>query len=323
MKQLCSWVQLVLTLPTRNATARMRVWRTLKSMGCGVLRDGVYLLPGDDTHVDAFEQLAKAVDDAGGTATVIELTSRSREQDDCFRRLFDRTDGYAEFCRGLNAARKSIKGKSVSDLHRLQRRVSREFEALRATDFFPSAASARSEAAWQDFTGLLATVLAPDEPHAATRPLHRKLPEEYTGRIWATRRHVWVDRIASAWLIRRFIDPQAKFLWLTSPKACPKKAVGFDFDGATFTHVGERVTFEVLIASFGFDSDGALMKLGALVHALDVGGNELPEAAGFEAVMAGARERGLDDDAMLDEIAPILDSFYAYFRCSDSQGRRG
>jgi hypothetical protein len=124
---------------------------------------------------------------------------------------------------------------------------------------------------------------------------------------------LWVDRVASAWLIRRFIDRKARFRWLAKPSDCPKSALGFDFDGATFTHVDDHVTFETLMASFGLDSDPALASLAAMVHQLDVGGEPVPEARGFEAVLAGARERTPDDDALLAEISVVLDSLYAHF----------
>jgi hypothetical protein len=123
-----------------------------------------------------------------------------------------------------------------------------------------------------------------------------------------------VDRIASAWLIRRFIDPQAEFLWLSDIHACPADALGFDYDGAAFTHAGERVSFEVLLASFGLEQDTALQRLAELVHALDVGGPQPPEASGFEAMLGGARSRIADDDRLLDEIALLLDSLYVYFQ---------
>ena len=129
---------------------------------------------------------------------------------------------------------------------------------------------------------------------------------QYQGRLWATRRHLWVDRVASAWLIQRFIDPSARFVWLQSPSDCPAEALGFDFDGATFSHVGDRVTFEVLLASFGLDGDRGLLRLAAMVHALDVGGAATPEAGGFEAVLAGARKRWPDDDALLADVGGVL-----------------
>jgi hypothetical protein len=130
--------------------------------------------------------------------------------------------------------------------------------------------------------------------------------------------------VASAWLIRRFIDPDAQFLWLKSPDECPQGVLGFDFDGAAFTHVGERVTFEVLLASFGLDKDLALLRLGEIVHALDVGGRAAPEAVGFEAVMAGTRQRVDNDDELLAQMSPVLDALYTHFAASATEetGRR-
>ena len=115
-------------------------------------------------------------------------------------------------------------------------------------------------------------------------------------------------------LIRRFIDRDARFQWLARPSDCPKRAIGFDFDGAAFTHVGERVTFETLIAAFGLQADPGLARLATIVHTLDIGGDPVPEAQGFEAVLAGARERlSDDDDALLAEMSTVLDSLYAHF----------
>ena len=136
---------------------------------------------------------------------------------------------------------------------------------------------------------------------------------EHPERLPQRRQGPWVDRVASAWLIRRFIDREACFLWLAAPSDCPQDALGFDFDGAAFTHVGERVTFETLLAAFGLEGDAALRRLAALVHQLDIGGDPVPEASGFEAVLAGARERLADDDALLAEMSGTLDSLYAYF----------
>ena len=120
--------------------------------------------------------------------------------------------------------------------------------------------------------------------------------------------------MASAWLIRRFIDRKAKFLWLDTPKKCPKSALGFDFDGAQFTHVGGRVSFEVLAASFGLDSDPSIVRIGAIVHCLDVGGVPVAEAAGIEAVLAGARAAAADDDKLLTEASRVFDSLYSNFQ---------
>jgi hypothetical protein len=157
------------------------------------------------------------------------------------------------------------------------------------------------------------------EPRAGTGEIRRLATADFRGRTWATRKHLWVDRMASAWLIKRFIDRKAKFLWLDSPKKCPKTALGFDFDGAAFTHVGSRVTFEVLAASFELDEDPALAKIGAIVHCLDVGGVPVPEAAGIEAVLAGLRAATPDDDKLLADAGRIFDGLYhAYAKENDN-----
>jgi hypothetical protein len=318
MNSLSTWSLLVLTLPTENATARMRIYRALKAKGCAVLRDGVYLLPYSDAHETTLRELAGAIAESGGTAHLLRAPSLDASQEEEFRTLFDRESDYDDLIRSLADARKTISGQSAVELTRLLRRLRKDYEAIQAVDFFPDDAATRAEAAWQDFVALVDTVLSPGEPRAAERIIRLLPREDYQGRTWATRQRMWVDRAASAWLIRRFIDPNAHFLWLTSPDACPDGVLGFDFDGAAFTHVGERVTFEVLLASFGLENDAALLRLGQIVHALDVGGPAAPEAVGFEAVMAGTRQRAENDDQLLEQMSPVLDALYAHFAASAS-----
>jgi hypothetical protein len=119
-------------------------------------------------------------------------------------------------------------------------------------------------------------------------------------------------------LIRRFIDPEARFIWLAAPGNCPAEALGFDFDGAMFTHVGAKVTFEVLLASFGLTKDAALNRIGALVHYLDVGGIPVLEAVGLETLISGMRQRWTKDDELLAEVEKIFDAFYQAFSGNDS-----
>ncbi|MFM0033678.1 chromate resistance protein [Paraburkholderia strydomiana] len=323
MDALTTWAVLVLTFPTENATARMRAWRALKAKGCAVLRDGIYLLPHTAEREDTLRELAGSIDEAGGTAHLLRAQSLDASQEADFRALFDRNSEYTTFVASLGTARKTLGGQAPAEVTRLLRRLRKDYEAIQTIDYFPGAASTDAEVAWEDFLALADTVLSPGEPHAAERAIRPLRRDEYQARTWATRQRLWVDRVASAWLIRRFIDPQARFLWLVSPDACPPEALGFDFDGAAFTHVSERVTFEVLIVSFGLDDDAALLRLGEMVHALDVGGAPVPEAIGFEAVMAGARQRALDDDQLLDEMSRVLDSIYAHFTASPKNSNAG
>jgi hypothetical protein len=166
-------------------------------------------------------------------------------------------------------------------------------------------------------TQAIIRITSPDEPHSAIGRIRRLDAVEYAGRTWATRQRPWADRLASAWLIRRFIDPSARFIWPKSPKDCPKRALGFDFDGAVFTHIGGKVTFEVLLESFGLDADAGLRQVGALIHYLDVGGIPVAEAAGVEALLRGARTAFGDDDRLLEEAAKILELLYISYSKQD------
>ena len=314
------WLLLVISLPTPSATARMRIWRALKSLGCMSLRDGAYLLPADADREKALQDLADECIREGGSAWLMSVQPRSAEETVTYRALFDRSDSYVDLSSSWKAANRTLASLGVSELTRLQRKLQREYDAVRSIDFFPGDASAEAEAAWTDFTKRIETVLSPDEPRGKAGRIPRLDAVKYQGRTWATRRRPWIDRIASAWLIRRFIDSEARFCWLAKPEDCPKGALGFDFDGAAFSHVGDRVTFETLMASFGLEEDPALSRLAAVVHALDIGGEPAPEAKGLEVVLSGARERLPDDDALLAEMSAVLDSFYAHFRRDTRRG---
>jgi hypothetical protein len=312
-KSSITWLLLVVSLPTSGATARMRLWRGIKALGCAPLRDGAYLLPSGTEHATALAELAEQTNTEGGQAWIVDIAPRSADDAAAFLMLFDRSAEYAELADRLSQARKALASQSTTEIAKTVRRLRKEFDSLQRIDFFPNDASLRARAAWSDFEDAINAVLSPGEPHAEERPIRRLDRDLYQGRTWATRRHLWVDRVASAWLIRRFIDKSAKFLWLDKPLDCPKDALGFDFDEAAFTHIDDKVTFEVLIVSFGLEGDRGLTKLAALVHALDVGGLPSPEAAGFEAILSGARSRLNDDDALLAEIGTVLDFLYTHF----------
>lgn len=307
------WLLFVVSLPTASATLRMRLWRTIRALGCAPLRDGAYLIPARNEHGKALEALADQTNTEGGQAWLVNVAPRSGRDESLFASLFDRSADYAELGRRLSQARKAFASQAPADLARNVKRLRKEWHALQRIDFFPGEATLQAQAAWAGFEAAANAALSPDEPHATRRPIPRLNPDDYQGRTWATRRKLWVDRVASAWLIQRFIDRSAAFVWLDAPADCPEKALGFDFDDAAFTHIGDKVTFEVLLASFGLEEDRGLLKIGALVHSLDVGGAESPEAAGFEAILSGARSRMPDDDALLKEMGAVLDSLHIHY----------
>lgn len=315
-----SWLLLVVSLPTPSATARMRIWRALKSLGCMALRDGAYLLPSSADREQALRELADECVREHGSAWLMSVQPRSADDADAYRALFDRSDDYAGLRSAWTTAGRTLASLSGAELTRLQRKLRRDYDAVRSVDFFPGEASTEAEARWIDFNRRIEAILSPDEPQAGAGRIARLDPEKYQSRTWATRRRPWVDRLASAWLIRRFIDREARFCWLATPSECPGDAVGFDFDGAAFTHVGDCVTFETLMASFDLQGDAALRRMAAIVHALDVGGDTVPEARGLEVVLSGARGRLADDDALFAETSTVFDSFYAHFQ---RESRRG
>ncbi len=313
-----SWLILIISLPTHNATGRMRVWRALKTMGCGVLRDGVYLLPHRLEFRQAFQAQAEAVKAYGGNAHILLLDSENQAQQSLFEALFDRSDDYARLLETLRQTAQTLKSEDASQAQRRVLRLRKDFEALTALDFFPGAAREQVASVLDDLEHTISERLSPDEPHAVQRRIKLLQRQDYQGQIWATRQRPWIDRLASAWLIRRFIDSEARFVWLEMPEDCPSEALGFDFDGAAFTHTGAKVTFEVLLASFGLTQDAALNRIGALVHFLDVGGIPVPEAAGLEALIGGMRQRWSGDDVLLAEVEKIFDAFYQAFSGNDS-----
>jgi hypothetical protein len=305
------WLLLITNLPGHNPTLRMRMWRAMKSAGAGLLRDGAYLLPISEAFRRMLDEHATDIKGAGGLAHVLSFEADSAEQNAELVALFDRTPEYAEAIQRLKELKAELTRLDEPQARQQLAAVIRDAAAILSRDFFPGEPRKQMESALADAEAALNARFAPDEPHARKhKPGVRDL-KEFRGRTWATREHLWIDRVASAWLIRRFIDPQATFLWLKRPKDCPKRALGFDFDGAEFTHENSKVTFEVLMSSFGLEKDAGLARLGALVHHLDVGGIPTPEGPGFATIMAGARALQKDDDALLKTMTPVLDSLYA------------
>ena len=287
------------------------MWRALKAAGAGMMRDGAYLLPVSDRSRRVFEEQSVEIKEAGGLGHIVSFEATSAAQNETLVALFDRTAEYSEVIRNLDLLKRKLAKMEELTARQELTTAAREVAAIVARDFFPGEARNQMEGALADAEAAINACFSPDEPSAAQHSLTQRNVEDYRGRTWATRERLWIDRVASAWLIRRFIDPDAKFLWLKRVKACPKRAVGFDFDSAEFTHVGSKVTFEVLVASFDLERDIGLVRLGALIHHLDVGGIPVAEGPGLTTIMTGARSLQKDDDALLRAMTPVFDALYA------------
>jgi hypothetical protein len=307
------WVLLLLTLPTQPNAVRLRVWRSLKALGCAALRDGAYVLPAD--HSAALAPLAAEVREHGGAAHLLDLSPRDDEQRQEVVALFDRSEAYAEWRSSVQALHSELDSLSEADARRRLRAVSEALQSLHDIDYYPGPAAAQADADLQALRAALDARFSKGEPAAV--PAHgiaRLDVRRFRGKRWATRRRPWVDRLACAWLVCRFVDPEPTFLWLDDPAGsapAPRGALGFDYDGARFTHVGARVSFEVMAASFGLDADPRLQRIARAIHFLDVGGIPAPEAPGLEAVLGGLREVHADDDALVAAANHVFDALYA------------
>ncbi|HQR22159.1 MAG TPA: chromate resistance protein [Burkholderiaceae bacterium] len=315
------WLALVLTLPTSPSSVRVRIWRALKASGCGALRDGVYLLPARPGSADVFDALADEVRQAGGEATRLALTASDREQQAQFEALFDRSAEFKAFEVELARQRRALRSATETAGRRVLRSLVQRLDALQAIDFFADGHGAAAATALEELRAACEARWSPGEPRAkAAGRIESRDPADYQGRTWATRARPWVDRLASAWLVARFIDRSPRFVWLKSTARVPKAALGFDFDGATFSHADGKVTYEVIAASFGLEGDEALRKLGEAVHYIDVGGAASEEAAGLEALIRGLQTQHRDDDALLAASMAVFDALYAGLRGQHDNG---
>ena len=308
-----AFLALMTSLPTGNSTLRMRVWRALKNTGCGVLRDGVYVLPVDAPQASALVEAESLVRGAGGFAMTVELNTKTAAQLEHIRNLFDRGREYGALVARIGAAKVALQrlGKRKTDT--LVQRLRRSFDELVEVDFYPGQANLQAGEAISALEREVQVLFSGGEPHSAKRKVRRLDPAKYRSRVWATRKNLWVDRLASAWLIRRFIDRNAKFVWIDRPRDRPKGSVGFDFDGAEFTHIDSRITFEVLLRSFALDHDEALASIGRAVHALDIGGIPVADAKGLETILRGIQAKARSDDKMALEAMKVFDLFYSAY----------
>jgi hypothetical protein len=299
------WLLLIHQIPPKPDYFRVKVRRRLQRLGAVALKNSVYVLPASDETLEDFQWLAREIVDEGGEATVCESAFIEGMTDDAMRQLFRDTSD--EEYRGIAHDARAVAradGPPPAELARLKQRLT---EAQRI-DFFD--ASARRDA--DDAVGELERALRPGQPeHGAAA---EAIPIQ-GGRTWVTRRGVHIDRMASAWLIQRFIDPDARFLFV-DPKEYRARAdqVRFDMFDAEYTHEGDRCTFETLVVRFGV-RDRALRPIGEIVHDIDCKDEKFAreETAGVASLIAGIARAHEDDVARIERGRAVFDDLYASF----------
>lgn len=306
-----SWLAFVVYLPQEQPSGRMTVLRTLESLGCAVLREGVYLLP-DNSHIRAgLRRLAEYVARIEGTAQVLSVSGLDAAQTQELRNLFDRTAQYESLIKTVEALSGGLGLADPVALRRVLGKQRHELDRIRQLDFFRSPLASAAEQRLADMERKVRSLLFPQQEKASTTPQELG---PYFQRVWATRQPLFADRLASAWLIRRFIDPEAKLRWLNKNEPCPEAALSFGYEGAHFCNSSSNVTYEELLFYFDLVNRPALARIGALVHALDVGDGDMVEAPGVETMLEGARRRAHNGDELLAESEKTFDLLYeAYY----------
>jgi hypothetical protein len=300
---------MVAQLPTEDPASRMRVLRTLESLGAAVMREGAYLLPHSPANRQSLEALAEYIAKSAGSAHVLNVTAASPAQTKFFTWLFDRSERYRELIKTIESLRVGFGHSDPSAISRVLHKQRREFDSIAALDFFPTAARESARNSLAEAEEAVRKLVFPDQTRATL-----KANESLKRRKWVTRKPLWADRLACAWLIRRFVDPEATVGWLDKGEEVPGNAIGFGFDGAHFSNSEARVTYEEMLTRLDLVRNAALGRIGSIVHFLEVRGTPVPEALGVQTLLQGALRRSQGEDELLAEAEKTFDLLYeAYY----------
>lgn len=315
------WLFLLHQLPPKPAYFRVRIWRRLQELGAVAIKNSVYALPFSEETREDFEWLLREIADGGGEACIVEGRMVDGLSDQDIRRQFDaaRDADYRTIAEEARAIAKAARGArrpkdgEAADIAARIKRLRKRLADVSAIDFFGASGRETAEAllAELETRSRVAPAGKPSAKAAAPRSL-----AELKGRTWVTRQGVHIDRMACAWLIRRFIDPDATFRFVSGQSYKPARdELRFDMFEAEFTHDGDRCSFEVLLDRAGID-DPALRQIGEIIHDIDIkdGKFDRPEAAGIAQLAAGIAMAHDDDEARLQRSAVVFEDLLTYFR---------
>jgi hypothetical protein len=310
------WLLLIHQLPAKPAYLRVKVWRRLQSIGAVAVKNAVNALPATAEAQEDFEWLLREIVQGGGEAIVCEARLIEGLTDQEVRALFDRArdQDYEELAKELRAVAAALgndppperRAEAKAQLARLKARLAQ----ITAIDFFGADGRETAEGLLLELEGRLREKEPPPvEPAAAGLG-------ELKGRTWVTRTGVHVDRIASAWLIRRFIDPEPRFKFVPAKGYVPEPGeLRFDMFEAEFTHEGDRCTFEVLLGRAGL-GEPALRAIAEIVHDIDLKDGKFarPEAEGIRTLIAGICAATGDDEERLARGGAVFEDLHSHFR---------
>jgi hypothetical protein len=300
-----TWLLLLFGLPTKRKTERVAVWRRLKKMGAVQMKTSTYLLPDEPAQYEQFQWLAQQIRDYGGDSTLVRAQEIEGLTRDEVVSLFNtaREAEYSDLKKALqnfiSRRRKRDAESAAGELERL----TRQFRELRQIDFFDSARG-------HEVAMLLRRVEGPQR----SRKLQTLEAKQYRGKTWLTRPRPEIDRVGSAWLISRFIDPKAKFVFAPSAQSIPG-AIPFDMLDAEFSHHGNNCTFETLVKRFDL-ADKAVARIAEMIHDADLDDAKFQrvECLGIDRVLKGWAKQGLTDEQILDHGFECFDALYAFLQ---------
>ncbi len=301
------WLLLLYTLPAKKTAGRVNLWRKLKKSGACSLKTAGYVLPDEPAHLERFQWLVQQVREDGGEATLARVNSIEGLTDEDLARMFNeaRAEDYAALIQPLNdliAANRKKPGDGFAEaLEKLQR----QFQEVRAIDYFACPSAHDVELLFQRATRLAQPRSKPGGVLDAKR---------YQRRVWLTRPHPEIDRVGSAWLIRKFIDPRATFVFAPNPSAHPD-ALPYDMMDVEFTHHGDDCTFETLLKRFAI-ADPAARRIGEMIHDADLedGKFQRPECIGLDLLFKGWTRLGHSDAELLERGFGCFDALHAALR---------
>ncbi len=301
------WILLLYELPSSKSSQRVNLWRRLKKFGALSLKTSAYLLPDSPAHFERFQWLAQQIRDGGGDATLIRVSEIENLSAEAVTALFReaRTADYEELIVSLTGfLKRHRKRKSETFAPELDRFRAR-FSEIVEIDFFKSPRA-------HDVETLLRQAENLHTPGTTVAP--RLHPKDYRGKTWLTRPRPEIDRVGSAWLIRKFIDPEAKFVFGSNPRKF-REAIPYDMLDVEFTHHGDDCTFETLLKRFAIEDKGAHM-IGEMIHDADLEDDKFgrPEGVGLERVFKGWGKLGLSDAEILEKGFTCFDALHAIVR---------
>lgn len=306
------WLLLIHQIPPKPDYFRVKIWRRLQRVGAVAVKNSVYVLPKSDSTLEDFQWILREITQGGGDASLCEAGFVEGLTDAQIEALFRaaRDADYATLAEDVRELAKKLRSRGGADSGaELGGRVSKLrnwLSEIVAIDFFDSLGRQTAEGLVSSLERV-AQPLAQDDPASAVA--------EYRGRTWVTRKGIHVDRMASAWLIRRFIDERAEFKFVPARGYRPQKGdIRFDMFDAEFTHEGDRCTAEVLLTRFA-PKVSALRPIVEIVHNIDLKDAkfERPESAGVEALITGICARSKDDEERLERGSAIFDDLLEFF----------